>query len=68
MDRETLRGERFDGPPNFWGPLATAREGQTEAYQEGALDCSESGPTNPGQGTRRVQYFNKARIELIHPA
>ncbi len=43
--------------PNCWGPLATAREGQTEADQEGALDCSESGPTNPGQGTRRVQYF-----------
>jgi len=54
--------------PNFWGPLATAREGQTEADQEGALDCSESGPTNPGQGTRRVQYFNKARMELTHPA
>ncbi len=38
--------------PNFWGPLATAREGQPESY--GAA---------PG-GTRTVQYFDKGRMEL----
>ncbi len=37
--------------PNFWGPLATARDGQQEAYKEA-----------PG-GKRLVQYFDKARME-----
>src|SRR5262249_24912385 len=54
--------------PNFWGPLATARPGQMEQYAEGALDFSESGPYNPGQGWRLVQYFDKTRMELTHPA
>lgn len=54
--------------PNFWGPLATAHDGQNEPYIEGSLDFSESGPANPGQGMRRVQYFDKARMELTHPA
>jgi hypothetical protein len=54
--------------PNFWGPLATARNGQTEQYAEGSLGYSESGPANPGQGRRLVQYFDKARMELTHPA
>ncbi len=54
--------------PNFWGPLALAKEGQTEPYKEGSLDYSESGPTNPGQGQRLVQYFDKARMELTNPA
>ncbi len=54
--------------PNFWGPLATARDGQNEQYKEGSLGFSESGPTNPGQGMRLVQYFDKARMELTHPA
>ncbi len=54
--------------PNFWGPLATAHDGQNEPYKEGSLDFSESGPTNPGQGMRLVQYFDKARMELTHPA
>ncbi len=54
--------------PNFWGPLALAKDGQTEPYVEGSLDFSESGPTNPGQGMRLVQYFDKARMELTHPA
>jgi hypothetical protein len=37
--------------PNFWGPLATARDGQQEPYKEA-----------PG-GQRLVQYFDKARME-----
>jgi hypothetical protein len=54
--------------PNFWGPLATAKDGQQEPYKEGSLGSSEGGPTNPGQGMRLVQYFDKARMELTHPA
>jgi len=54
--------------PNFWGPLVVAHDGQTEAYKEGSLDFSESGPANPGAGMRLVQYFDKARMELTHPA
>ena len=54
--------------PNFWGPLIVAHNGQAEAYKEGSLDFSESGPTNPGAGVRLVQYFDKARMELTHPA
>jgi len=38
--------------PNFWGPLANAKDGQMEAY-------------NGGQ--RLVQYFDKARMELAGP-
>jgi hypothetical protein len=38
--------------PNFWGPLATARDGQQEPYAQA-----------PG-GTRLVQYFDKGRMEL----
>jgi polysaccharide biosynthesis protein PslG len=41
--------------PNFWGPLATARDGQPEAYKEA-----------PG-GKRTVQYFDKARMEQSDP-
>jgi hypothetical protein len=41
--------------PNFWGPLATARDGQPEAYKEA-----------PG-GKRLVQYFDKARMEQSDP-
>ncbi len=40
---------------NFWGPLATARDGQQEAYQQGI------------GGKRLVQYFDKARMELTNP-
>lgn len=42
--------------PNFWGPLATARDGQHEPYKEA-----------PG-GQRLVQYFDKTRMELTNPA
>ena len=42
--------------PNFWGPLATAKDGQQEPYKEA-----------PG-GTRLVQYFDKARMELTNPS
>ncbi len=38
--------------PNFWGPLATAKDGQQEPYKEA-----------PG-GQRLVQYFDKGRMEL----
>ncbi len=44
------------GIPNFWGPLATAHEGQREGYKEA-----------PG-GQRLVQYFDKTRMELTNPA
>ncbi len=37
--------------PNYWGPLALARDGQQEAYAEA-----------PG-GMRLVQYFDKGRME-----
>ncbi len=42
--------------PNFWGPLPLAHDGQQEPYAEA-----------PG-GSRLVQYFDKARMELTHPA
>jgi hypothetical protein len=42
--------------PNFWGPLANAKEGQQEPYVEA-----------PG-GKRLVQYFDKGRMELTDPA
>ncbi|MDQ6603576.1 MAG: fibronectin type III domain-containing protein, partial [Chloroflexota bacterium] len=42
--------------PNFWGPLSLARDGQQEQYVEA-----------PG-GSRLVQYFDKARMELTNPA
>jgi hypothetical protein len=42
--------------PNFWGPLGTARNGQTEPYAEGDI-------IQNGQPFRLVQYFDKARME-----
>lgn len=45
--------------PNFWGPLATARNGQTEQYVEGVY--------NGEPGKRLVQYFDKARMEKTNP-
>jgi hypothetical protein len=44
-----------DIQPNFWGPLSTARDGQSEPYKEA-----------PG-GKRTVQYFDKARMEQFDP-
>lgn len=41
--------------PNFWGPLANASPGMQEPYAEAA------------GGTRLVQYFDKARMELAGP-
>ncbi|MHB8647457.1 MAG: hypothetical protein ACYDAR_16870, partial [Thermomicrobiales bacterium] len=41
--------------PNFWGPLANASPGMREPYAEAA------------GGTRLVQYFDKARMELAGP-
>jgi hypothetical protein len=40
--------------PNFWGPLATAREGTTEPYLEAK------------GGERVVQYFDKGRMEITN--
>lgn len=45
--------------PNFWGPLSTARDKQTEPYAEGVFN----GPQGLQQGVRLVQYFDKARME-----
>jgi hypothetical protein len=45
--------------PNFWGPLSTARDGQSEPYVEGTY--------NGQSGMRLVQYFDKARMELTNP-
>ncbi len=41
--------------PNFWGPLSLARDGQPEQYIEAP------------NGSRLVQYFDKARMELTNP-
>ena len=40
--------------PNFWGPLATAKDGQQEAYADAS------------GGQRLVQYFDKGRMELTN--
>jgi hypothetical protein len=45
-----------DLAPNFWGPLATARDGQQEPYVEA------------NGGRRLVQYFDKGRMELTNGA
>ncbi len=54
--------------PNFWGPLQNATGGLQEPYTEASLGFSESGPPNPGQGLRLVQYFDKGRMEITAPA
>src|SRR5262249_37714606 len=40
--------------PNFWGPLANAKDGQQEPYKEAQ------------GGQRLVQYFDKGRMELTN--
>ncbi|MHB8646921.1 MAG: hypothetical protein ACYDAR_14120 [Thermomicrobiales bacterium] len=40
--------------PNFWGPLANAKNGQQEPYKEAS------------GGQRLVQYFDKGRMELTN--
>src|SRR3954464_14406789 len=40
---------------NFWGPLATAMDGRTEAYRDAP------------SGNRTVQYFDKGRMEWMDP-
>src|SRR5262245_19639343 len=40
--------------PNFWGPLANAKDGQQEPYKEAA------------SSQRLVQYFDKGRMELTN--
>ena len=40
--------------PNFWGPLALAKDGQQEPYKEAS------------GGQRLVQYFDKGRMELTN--
>jgi len=41
--------------PNFWGPLATARDGMMEVWSD---------ENTPPRKTRLVQYFDKGRMEL----
>ena len=53
MDANWQQAERMQ--PNFWGPLATARDGQMEPYKEAP------------NGQRLVQYFDKARMEQFDP-
>src|SRR5947209_18809440 len=40
--------------PNFWGPVANAKNGQNEPYKEAQ------------GGQRLVQYFDKGRMELTN--
>ncbi len=51
IQRQWEQGEKAQA--NFWGPLATARTGQMEAYKEAT------------GGQRTVQYFDKARMEQL---
>src|SRR4051812_15936811 len=57
---------------NFWGPLATARDGRLEPYAEGtAGPVCPPGQVCPAvlmQGQRLVQYFDKARMEQTTPS
>ncbi|MDQ6907450.1 MAG: hypothetical protein M3176_11525 [Chloroflexota bacterium] len=50
FDAQWKQGEAIT--PNFWGPLANAKDGQDEAYKEAT------------GGKRKVQYFDKGRMEL----
>lgn len=56
--------------PNFWGPLATARGGQLEAYGGNTTGpiCAPSQPCPAVvlTDTRTVQYFDKGRMELTN--
>jgi glucose/arabinose dehydrogenase len=60
--------------PNFWGPLATAKDGQLEPYAEGTAQaiCAPGSGAGCGQiimpHMRLVQYFDKARMEQTTPA
>lgn len=54
FQQQWQRGEAITS--NFWGPLATAHDGQQEPYTEA-----------PG-GQRLVQYFDKGRMELTNGA
>ncbi|MCA1669212.1 MAG: hypothetical protein LC793_17835 [Thermomicrobia bacterium] len=58
--------------PNFWGPLANARDGQHEPYAEGqaAAICTPDMAACSRAiiaGQRTVQYFDKGRMELTTP-
>lgn len=52
---------------NFWGPLATAHDPQTEPYTEGQAGAvcrpMQPCPRFIAVGKRTVQYFDKARME-----
>ncbi len=50
FERQWKAGEAIT--TNFWGPLATAKEKQSELYKEAT------------GGQRTVQYFDKGRMEL----
>ncbi len=69
FDAQWQQGEAL--LPNFWGPLANARDGQLEPYAEGTAGpiCppGQACPTVLMQGKRLVQYFDKARMEQTTP-
>lgn len=54
--------------PNFWGPLATAHEGQTEPYAGNSTGpvCDPAQPCRAVglRDQRLVQYFDKGRMEI----
>ncbi|MDQ6604873.1 MAG: G1 family endopeptidase [Chloroflexota bacterium] len=52
FQQQWQRGEAL--APNFWGPLANAKDGQDEAYKEAT------------GGKRKGQYFDKGRMELAN--
>ncbi|MDQ6601943.1 MAG: hypothetical protein M3Z19_04370, partial [Chloroflexota bacterium] len=54
FQQQWQRGEAL--APNFWGPLVNAKDGQDEAYKEAT------------GGKRKVQYFDKGRMELANGA
>ncbi len=60
FERQWREGEAI--APNFWGPLANARDGRQERYAE-----ARQRPYGEAQeGLRIVQYFDKGRMELTN--
>lgn len=68
FEQQWQQGEALT--PNFWGPLATAKDGQTEPYT-GATSGPICRPDQacPAYGIlnqRTVQYFDKGRMEMTN--
>lgn len=49
---------------NFWGPLATARDGQSEPYAGGVYRSQTDANRPVDADFRLVQYFDKGRMEI----